>query len=152
AATGRARRSRAMSERAARYEIVHVDLAAPLRVVGSAGDVAGLHLIFWFDGLPLGRCEVAPDALPLSVAALAALASQTAAPAVGARLFAHGFAAPMPAEDEPAQAVGDVAAVLACERPLGALRRSLDTEVPERTNGRGTPHAGLAGMDEVWSA
>ena len=141
-----------MSDSAARYGVVHVDLAAPLCVVSSPRDIAGLQLVFWFDGLPLGRCEVTPDALPLSIAALAALASQAVAPAVGARLFAQGFAAPLRALHPEAESVGDVAALLACERPLDELRTRLmrrggGTEVAERADACTAPHTTPARAD-----
>lgn len=103
--------------------IVNVDLGAPLSPIPSEPDSVALQLLFWLDDVPLGRCEVPADALPLSTAALAALASQAVAPAVGARLFAHGFEAPMPAEAEATECEGEAATLIACERPLQALRR-----------------------------
>ena len=103
--------------------IVHVDLAAPLSPIPSAPEIVSLQLLFWLAGFPLGRCEVPADALPLSTAILAALASQAVAPAVGARLFAHGFGAPMPLEAEATTCEGEAATLIACERPLQALRR-----------------------------
>jgi hypothetical protein len=84
-----------MSDPAGRCRLMHVDLAKPLSVVSAESD---LHLVFWLDGLPLGRCEVTAEELPLSVATLAALASQAIAPAVGARLCARGFEAPLLAD------------------------------------------------------
>ena len=115
-----------MSERAARSLIVHVDLAEPLRVIDAGGDCVDLQVIFWFGSWPFGRAVVAPDALPLSPAAVAALASRAVAPAVAARLFAPDFAAPLPAVDGDEQPIGHVAALLACMRPLDAVRRLLD--------------------------
>jgi GT2 family glycosyltransferase len=113
-----------------RRRIVHVDLAKPLPVVPRDGDVGGLQLVFWLDGLPLGRCEVTASDLPVSIATVAALASQAVAPAAGARLFARGFTAAMPEIVGDAEPVGDIAPLLACERPLAALReRSVAAEV-----------------------
>jgi GT2 family glycosyltransferase len=107
---------------AGRCRIVHVDLAKPLSAVPRDGDVDGLQLVFWLHGLPLGRCEVTASELPLSIATVAALASHGVAPTVGARLFAHGFEASMPEIARDAEPVADVGPVLACERPLAALR------------------------------
>jgi GT2 family glycosyltransferase len=107
---------------AGRCRVVRVDLAKPLAVVPRGGDGDGIQLVFWLDGLPLGRCEVTASELPLSVATVAALASLAVAPAVGARLFTHGFAAPMPETVPDVETVGDLAPLLACERPLAALR------------------------------
>src|SRR5262249_58073124 len=97
----------------------------PLHTVDSVVGDCDVQLVFWFDRWPLGRAVVAADALPLSVDALAAVASNAVAPAVAARLFAPGFAAPLPAADEEDEAVPDIAAVLACARPLQALRPHL---------------------------
>jgi GT2 family glycosyltransferase len=129
-----------MSDDPGRCRIVHVDLSAPFATVPGDPDGAGVQLVFWLADLPLGRCEVTPDAVPLSVAAVAALASQAIAPAVGARLFARGFEAPMPAIVEATESGGDVAAVLACERPLDALR----ARWLRRGAGSGTLDAGAA--------
>src|SRR4029453_4010852 len=106
----------------------------------SAPGGAAVQLVFWLADLPLGRCEVTPDAVPLSVAAVAALASQAVAPTVGARLFAAGFEGAVPAMGGAAESGGDVAAVLACERPLDALR----ARWLRRGAGSGTLDAGAA--------
>ncbi len=113
-----------MSQTAHR-RIVHVDLAAPLSALPAGPDGAGLHVFFWLAGVPLGGCELAPDALPLSIGALAVLASDAVAPAVAARLFGNDFAAPLPALAPEPREPGDVAALLARDRPLAALRSEL---------------------------
>lgn len=105
--------------------IVHVDLGAPLVSIPSEPDRAALQLLFWLDDRPLGRCAVAADALPLSTAALAALAGRAVAPAVGARLFASGFDAALPADAEPTECDSEAATLIACERPLQTLRRCI---------------------------
>jgi GT2 family glycosyltransferase len=110
-----------MSTLGGSWRILHIDLAKPLAVVPKDGDLAGLQLVFWLDGLPLGRCEVTADDLPLSRATVAGLASEAVAPAVGERLFARDFEAPMPALRPEAGPRGDVAALLACGRPLDSL-------------------------------
>ncbi len=107
------------------WRILHVDLGKPLCEISSDGDRAGLQLVFWLDGLPLGRCEVAASDLPLSVATIATLASQAVAPTVGGRLFAGDFEAPMPAAGSDARPARDAGALLACRRPLAALRARL---------------------------
>jgi GT2 family glycosyltransferase len=105
--------------------IVHVDLAAPLPALGTDPAGGSVQLFFWLGDAPLGRCEIAADTLPLSREALAALASQAVAPAVGARLFAGDFDAPLPALAPETAAHGDVGALLANEAPLAALAASL---------------------------
>jgi GT2 family glycosyltransferase len=128
-----------MSRGAGRCRILHVDLDAPLFLVPGESDGAGLQLVFWLAGVPLGRCEVTPDALPLSIEALAALASQAVAPAVGGRLFAEDFEAPLPALAAEERRHGDAAALLGCERPLASVRRRLalcDGGVPATTGER----------------
>ena len=112
------------------WRILHVDLAKPLAAVPGDADLAGLQLVFWLDGLPLGRCEVTADDLPLSTATLASLASEAVAPAVGDRLFARDFEAPMPALKPEVSPPGDPTALLACGRPLESLRDRL-ARVPE---------------------
>ena len=119
-----------MSDDTRRCRIVHVDLSVPLMTVPREPDLVGMQLVFWLGGLPLGRCEVTPDALPLLPAAIATLASRAVAAAVGDRLFAGSFAAPLPvlpAEPGPA---GDAAPFLACEHPLDALRAARDDAPP----------------------
>ncbi len=111
-----------MSGVARRRDIVQVDLAAPLAAVAGDAGADGLELIFWLGRLPVGRCQVPPDALPLSTAGLAVLASQAVAPAVGARLFDTGFEPRLPGLRDAPPAPGDAAPLLACERPLAALR------------------------------
>ena len=105
--------------------VLHVDLGKSLAVVPDDADLAGLQLVFWLDGLPLGRCEVAADDLPLSTATLASLASEAVAPAIGYRLFARGFEAPMPALEPELRPPSDATALLACEHPLAAVRERL---------------------------
>ena len=105
-------------------------------------DLAGMQLVFWLDGLPLGRCEVTADDLPLSPATLATLASEAVAPAVGDRLFARDFEAPLPALKPEARPPGDPTALLACERPLDSLRARL--AVPEAAPRRRTSPSSCA--------
>lgn len=106
--------------------IVHINLSAPLRAVDPEPSGRPVLLIFWAHGLPLGRCEVAADAMPISTDALAALAAREVAAAVGARLFAPAFEPALPGEDEPDEDEVDSVPVIACERPLAALRRVQD--------------------------
>jgi GT2 family glycosyltransferase len=106
-------------------------------VVANDDGLAGLQLVFWLDGLPLGRCEAAADDLPLSTATLASLASAAVAPAVGDRLFARGFEPAMPALDPEVSPASDPTAILACGRPLASLRERL----------AGAPDAGGAPPD-----
>jgi len=130
-----------MSAPEAGWRILHVDLGKPLPVVPGDGDAAGLQLVFWLDGWPLGRCEVAASDLPLSAPTLAMLASQAVAPAVGGRLFAGDFEAPMPAARPEVRPASDVAPLLACRRPLSALR--------ERLAGAGAAGASTADVSVV---
>ena len=114
-----------MSRVTGRCRILHVDLGAPLSIVPAEPDGVGVQLFFWLSGVPLGRCEVAPDALPLSIEALAALASEAVAPAVGARLFAGVFEAPLPALAPDVRPQADPMTLLASEGPLAAVGSSL---------------------------
>src|SRR5262249_21862603 len=131
----------AMSAPEAGWRILHVDLGRPLPVVPRDGDAAGLQLVFWLDGLPLGRCEVAAGDLPLSGPTTGLLASRAVGTAVGGRLLARDFEAPMPAAGPEARPAGDMAPLLACRRPLAALR--------ERLAGAGAAGASTADVSVV---
>ena len=106
------------------WRILHLDLTSDLLALPSDSSVGGIYAVFWAYGLPLGHAEVAAAQLPMPAAQLAALAARAVAPAVGDRLLAHGFKAPLPVVTQPHGRLQppDFSALDALVRPLDRLR------------------------------
>ena len=119
------------------WRVVHVDLAGDVGPIEARPGVGGAVVVFWWRDLPLGSVERASTELPLPASAVRALGADVAAPALGDRLFPHGFRPPPPERDP----VPDP------PPPLGAL---LDVESPfERAHARAEPAAAGASTSVV---
>lgn len=108
---------------AERWEIVHLDLSKTLPRISSAGEAGGVHVQVWKDSLPLGLLWFHREVLPIGPSELAREVARAIAPAVGDRLFTHGFRAPLPViGDNPARDLPpDLAALAKLEAPVTAL-------------------------------
>ncbi len=105
------------------WRIVEVELPEGLRTLEAAPGCAGLYVVFWSQGIPLGHREIPASELPLSAARLAALAVESVAPALGACLFERGFDAPLPDLPEPRSEGPELRDLLALDAPLARLPR-----------------------------
>lgn len=88
------------------FDIVDIPLEGSLAGYDRPGDGRSVLFVFWRKGIPLGRALVNGQDLPVSAAALAALAATSSAAAVAARLGldsadASGLASRLLAIDDP---------------------------------------------------
>lgn len=79
-----------------RWEILPLNLADELPHIPSSDESAGVLVQIWKDALPLGQLWIPKEVLPMSKTELAREISRTISPAVGDRIFPHGFRAPLP--------------------------------------------------------
>jgi GT2 family glycosyltransferase len=103
-------------------EIVHVDLAAGLPAL--AEGERDLHVVFWWQNVPLGQEDMTRAQLAARASLLHA-AARRVAPAVGARLRVRGFVGEDPEIGLlAAGAPPELEELLAVERPLEGLARA----------------------------
>ncbi|WP_227788808.1 glycosyltransferase [Nodularia sp. LEGE 06071] len=111
------------------WKVLHIDLSLGVPSLEAEPDYQAIYAVFWWQSIPLGDEEIISAQLPMSAQQLADLAIQAIAPAVGDRLFAHGFKPPLPvvspnpARDSPV----DFQALMALAQPLQQL---LDADSP----------------------
>jgi hypothetical protein len=104
------------------WKVLNLDLSDGVPSLPQEDGSGGIYIIFWWHGVPLGHCEVGAEYLPMSARQLEQKALENITPAVGDRLFRHGFKAPLPdtpQENEPA----DLQALVFMRRPLAALQK-----------------------------
>lgn len=108
---------------AERWEIVQLNLSEAPPEIPAPSEAAGVHVQIWKDTLPLGLLWFPREVLPIGPSELAREISRAIAPAVGDRLFPHGFRAPLPVIGEnPARDVPpDFAALAKLSAPLADL-------------------------------
>ncbi|HEY9624701.1 MAG TPA: glycosyltransferase [Crinalium sp.] len=106
------------------WKIIHVDLSQPLPNLPHESGVQGFYVVFWWHDLPLGRREILAAQLPIPATQLRTLALQTITPAVGDRLFNHGFKAPLPVLPhlQPRDTPPDFEQLRSLDRPLSNLQ------------------------------
>ena len=107
------------------WQVLHVDLADGVPSLEHDSRLGGVHCVFWWRGIPLGRLDVLAERLPLSSRHLRAAALSEVAPAVGHRLLSNGFA-PVRLPGAPEREHPDLEELLALERPLEELERRLE--------------------------
>lgn len=73
-----------------------LDVGKPLTEIPAPAKVDGIHLQLWRGQLPLGQLWLPRGMLPMQPPELAREIARAIAPAVGDRIFAHGFRAPLP--------------------------------------------------------
>lgn len=112
-----------MSPRAP-WKVVHLDLERGVSALPLDPRIQGLHLTFWWQGIPLGHRDVPNHYLPMAATQVANLASETIAPAVGHRLSPSvfqvalpGCSAPPPRDATPAE----LRTIATLDRPLSRL-------------------------------
>ena len=112
------------------WNVVHVSLRDPLPDLELDPTVGGLLLVFWWDRLPLGQLSLPGSLLPVSSDQLLTSVASIIAPAVGQRLLKYGFDPPLPvpADRQPRRAPPLLSEVLALDRPLTLLSRSVSDE------------------------
>jgi len=76
------------------WTIIHVELDA-LPDLPSRDDCSSILIFFWWRGTPLGDLQISADSLPFSKEMLAEAAAIAIARAVGNKVFATGFEAPL---------------------------------------------------------
>jgi glycosyltransferase involved in cell wall biosynthesis len=108
-----------------RWQVVSIDLSEPLIGLPSTDTYGGLWAIFFWQGVPLGHCEIAAEQLPLSAAQLSALAAQAVSEAVGDYLLEEGFHSALPrlpdaALENPRIALLNLAGI---HHPVNSLKR-----------------------------
>jgi GT2 family glycosyltransferase len=106
-----------------RWGIIHIDLASEWRDIPSSDEIDGVHVQIWKGALPLGLLWFPREVLPMKREELAREISRAIAPAVGDRLLAHGFRAPLPVIGEnPARDVpADLEALLKYSNPISEV-------------------------------
>jgi glycosyltransferase involved in cell wall biosynthesis len=111
-------------------KVMHIELSLGIPDLAFEPNYHSIYAVFWWYGIPLGHREIWTTQLPIPASQLANLAMQAIAPAVGDRLFSHGFKAPLPitanqANNQPV----DFAALMALKQPLKQLQKSYATSV-----------------------
>ena len=122
--------------KAERWIVQSLDLNQVLPELSAPEDAAGRYLQIWRKSLPLGQLWLPREILPLRPAELAREAARAVAPAVGDRLFDHGFRAPLPVRGEnPARdRTADYASLANLQKPLLQLDGiSTRSPLPEAT-------------------
>ncbi len=107
-----------------RWLVSRLDVAQPLTDLSAPADVGGIHLQLWHRELPLGQLWLPRGVFPMPPMELARAISRAIAPAVGNRIFPHGFRAPLPVTgDNPARDIPpDLDALLSVQTPISDLR------------------------------
>ena len=109
------------------WKILHLELSAGILALPFEPNYQGIYAVFCWHGIPLGHKEIPSTQLPMPASQLANLAWQAIAPAVGDRLLAQGFKAPLPVvSDNPSRDVPpDFHALMGLDRPLESLGKWL---------------------------
>jgi GT2 family glycosyltransferase len=112
------------------WRIQHIELGGELPDLERSPRHAGLTVILWLHGMPLGRLEYLDAELPVPASALAAAVPHAIAPAVGDRLFGRGFEGALPVHGRAVRATPDIGAILHRPGLLEALRDTLALPPP----------------------
>jgi glycosyltransferase involved in cell wall biosynthesis len=114
------------------WKVVCIELAEPLTALHGVDTHSGLWVIFFWQGVPLGHCEIASEQLPLSSTQLSAMAAQAISEAAGDSLLEEGFHSALPRMPDPKlrNPVGALASLADLDRPLALLDRKLQAAVP----------------------
>src|SRR5262245_64259709 len=86
----------------ARWRVFSVELSEPLPELRPESGWEGIHIIFYFRGVPLGQYRLSSAQLPVSRQHLANCAARAIALALGDRLLEEGFQSALPGLSEPA--------------------------------------------------
>ena len=113
------------------WAIRHLDLDEPLPEMPRTLGHAGLTVVLWLSGVPLGRLDYLAEELPLAATALAAAVPHAIAGAAGDRVFGRGFEGPLPLRRPAPPAEPDLHAILTCPALLPALKQALALPAPE---------------------
>lgn len=111
------------------WKVMHLELSEGIPALPLAPDYEGLYVVFWWHSIPLGHQEISAAQLPMPATQLANLVLQMIAPAVGDRLFEHGFKPPaswlVESEQPLRDTLPDFHSLIALEQPLAKLRERL---------------------------
>jgi GT2 family glycosyltransferase len=118
------------------WQILHLDLSQDLPTLPLKPDCQGIFVVFWWRNLALGHQKIPAAQLPMPVTQLANLAVQAMTPAVGDRLFKHGFKADLPiVSQNPARDLPpNFHALMALDRPLNCLDERYSQLVSSTSN------------------
>jgi GT2 family glycosyltransferase len=116
-----------------RWKVMCVDLAAPFDELSCPASYGGVWVIFFFEGVAFGHCELSREQLPLSSVQLAGVAARVSAEAVGDCLFDEGFRSPLPGLPSPKLQDPERALMRLthCERPLDTLESTAGIAAPD---------------------
>jgi glycosyltransferase involved in cell wall biosynthesis len=78
------------------WKVVSIELSEPLRELPVYSEHAGLHVVFFLNGVPLGHCQLAGAQLPASPQHMANHAAKAIALAAGDYLLEEGFRSALP--------------------------------------------------------
>ena len=84
-----------------KWKVISIELSEPLRELPAQPEYAGLHVVFFQNGVPLGDCRLAAAQLPASPQHLANHAAKAIAVASGDYLLQEGFRSALPGLPEP---------------------------------------------------
>lgn len=109
------------------WKIIHMELSESIPALSLAPDYEGIYLVFWWNSVPLGHCEIPTTLLPMNATQIMNIALETITPAVAARLFENRASAGSPAtmKLEQADAITDFHALAALANPLRLLEEAV---------------------------
>ncbi len=121
---------------ARRWGIRHLDLEEELPELACVPGQAGLSVLLWFSGVPLGKLDYLAEELPVSATALEAAVPRAIAASVGDRLFGRDFEGAMPLRRPAERPEPDLQAILSHLGLLPALKEALALPAPTPEFGR----------------
>src|SRR5690606_20492290 len=93
-------RSRRMAEFKP-WRVLHLDLREGIPDLPADPEAAASFVVLWWDDIPLGELTIRAEERPVPAAQLAERVLDAIVPAVGDRLFAHGFRGRLPDRHPP---------------------------------------------------
>lgn len=105
------------------WNILHIDLNEGIPALPLFPDRKGIYVVFWWQGVPLGHCQIFAAQLPMPATQVSNLALQAITPSIGDQLFSQGFKAPLSEHFEQQQqtAFPDFYSLVSIERPFAKL-------------------------------
>ncbi|KAB8319054.1 glycosyltransferase [Tolypothrix campylonemoides VB511288] len=106
------------------WKVLHIELSEGIPTLTAEPKYQGIYVVFWWYGIPLGHQEISAAQLPMPATQLANLVVQTITPAVGDRLFFHGFKESLPviSENPSRDKPPEFQALVALPQPLKRLQ------------------------------
>lgn len=104
------------------WRVLHLDLREGIPDLPADPEAAASFVVLWWDDIPLGELTIRAEERPVPAAQLAERVLDAIVPAVGDRLFAHGFRGRLPDRHPPPDPPTALADLLAAERPLDVVR------------------------------